>query len=64
MRLIMSGGVPWSGLPSVGIYGTWQGVGAQLVVLAILVLPSLLEKIRAARSSGGASSSLPQPSRA
>ena len=64
MSLILSGGVPWSGLPSVGIYGTWQGIGAQLVVLALLVLPSLVEKLRATSPPGGASSSLPHPSRA
>ena len=57
------GGTPWLGLPSVGIYGTWQGIFAQGVVLTLLLLPSIVEKIRAARTSS-ATNSLPQPTRA
>jgi len=64
MRLIIVGGAPWSGLPSIGIHATWQGVGAQAVVLALLVSPSIIEKIRAARTRAPGSSSLPQPTQA
>jgi len=57
--LIMVAGAPWSGLPSLGVYATWQGLGAQAVALLLLVLPSLLEKIRASRAAA-AENSLPQ----
>lgn len=64
MTLIMVGGTPWSGLPSIGVHATWQGVGAQAVVLALLVSPSIIEKLRAARSRAPGGSSLPQPTQA
>jgi high-affinity iron transporter len=63
MTLITVGSAPWSGLPSIGVHATWQGVGAQALVLALLVFPSIIEKIRA-RTRAPSGNSLPQPTQA
>lgn len=60
MSPVMFGETPFSGLPALGIYPTWQGLGAQAVVVVLLVLPSLIDKIRLARSAAQ-ERSLPQP---
>lgn len=41
----------WHGLPALGLYPTWQGVGLQGAVLLLLLVPSLLEWLRAPRSA-------------
>ena len=46
---LLLGGEPLSGFPSLGLYASWQGVGAQLAVVALLLLPWLLQRLRPAR---------------
>jgi len=51
MSMLAFAGQPWSGLSFLGIYPTWQGLLAQLVVIGLLLFPSLLERLRSPRSS-------------
>ncbi len=51
LRLFQPFGQSWSGLPTLGIYPNWQGLLGQLTMLALLFLPSLLNKIKAARTA-------------
>jgi high-affinity iron transporter len=43
---VVVNGQPLIGLPSVGLYANWQGLLAQLGVVVILLVPSLLERLR------------------
>jgi high-affinity iron transporter len=54
MSLVMIGGAAFSGLPTLGVYGTWEGLAAQSLVLVLLFLPSLIEKLRSPRTGGAA----------
>jgi high-affinity iron transporter len=45
---VLIGGEPLTGLPSLGLYGSWQGLLAQLGVVVLLFLPSLLSRLRPA----------------
>lgn len=51
MTLIMNGDQAWSALPSLGIYPTWQGLGGQMLALVLLLVPSVLGRIRPTRST-------------
>lgn len=46
---VMFGGEPLTGLPALGLYASWQGLCAQLGVVALLFLPSLVQRLRAPR---------------
>jgi high-affinity iron transporter len=65
MSMVMLGERAWSGISFLGIYPTWQGLLGQLAVVALLLFPSLLERLRSSRpSSTPPSGSDTQPSRA
>jgi high-affinity iron transporter len=61
MTLVQLHGAAWTGLPSIGVYPTWQGLSGQAVMLALLLVPSLIEKLRTRPNPTG---SLPQPTSA
>lgn len=42
----LGAGEPWGGLPTLGLYASWQGVLAQLLVVALLLVPSLVQRLR------------------
>ncbi|HRI50268.1 MAG TPA: FTR1 family protein [Pseudomonadota bacterium] len=46
---VLVGGEPLDGLPSLGLYASWEGLLGQLAVVALLLLPWLLQRLRAAR---------------
>ena len=46
---VMLGGEPLGGLPSLGLYASWEGLLGQLAVVALLLLPWLQQRLRAGR---------------
>lgn len=46
---VMFGGEPLIGLPALGLYASWQGLLAQLGVVGLLFLPSLIQRLRPPR---------------
>lgn len=59
---VVIAGEAWSGLPSIGLYASWQGLALQALVLVLLLLPSLLDKLRASKDENPPS--FAQPTRA
>lgn len=65
MSMLTFGDYAWSGISTLGIYPTWQGLLAQLSVVVLLLAPSLLSRLSTADKSGPApGGSRAQPSQA
>lgn len=64
MSMLTFGDYAWSGISTLGIYPTWQGLLGQLAVVTLLVAPSLLARFQAADKSGSAPGGSTQPSQA
>jgi len=64
MSMLTFGDSAWSGISTLGIYPTWQGLLAQLAVVGLLLAPSVLSRLGAADKSGPAPGGTAQPSQA